>query len=71
MKTGNAIKKITIGTGALAMSVGLVSTLDVQAQTSGSGSAGKYACVTVQDSPNHKDVSCIGQGTACSSVSEC
>lgn len=71
MKRGTTISKITLGTGALAMSVGLISTLDVSAQTSGSGSAGKHACVTVQTNPQNKDVTCVGEGTMCSSVSEC
>jgi hypothetical protein len=30
-----------------------------------------HACVTVQDSPTHKSVDCIGDGTACADVSDC
>ena len=30
-----------------------------------------HACVTVQDTQTHKSVSCIGDGTACSTVKTC
>ena len=34
-------------------------------------SGATHSCVTVQDTPTHKDVRCIGSGTACETVAIC
>ena len=60
---------------AIALFVGCLSfnSNEANAQSLAGPSLGgaTHSCVTVQDTPTHKDVRCIGSGTACETVAIC
>jgi hypothetical protein len=69
MEKKNISKKAIMLASVIAGGITLTSTpFDSKAMYSG---AKTHACVTVQDSPTHKTVDCIGDGTACATVSDC
>ena len=70
------IKKSIASLFAIAMVFGALSfnSNSVNAQSSNAPSlAGEdtHSCVTTQDTPTHKEVNCVGAGTACKTVAIC
>jgi len=55
--------------GAMASGISLGNSYFNNAQAT--GTAKTHTCVTTQDSPYHKHISCTGSGSACSTVSNC
>jgi hypothetical protein len=68
MVSKNLAKKALL---AASLTVGVVGVNSFFNEAQATGVAKTHSCVTVQSSPYHKSTTCVGSGSACSSVSSC